>query len=71
VISRSEDAYDAILKVVTEFCEAGEDAEYTIHALIRNAVELAVIHADNNQAELRRILTEATKDTLLTVVRES
>jgi hypothetical protein len=66
-----EDAYESVLKDVTEWVETGGDVDAILYALIRNAVELAVICADDqgagNQAEARTRLAEAARGTLLEV----
>jgi hypothetical protein len=51
-----EDLYEHLLKEVTALCECGSSAaDIIVHALIRNAVELAVVCTENT-AEARRRL---------------
>jgi ABC-type uncharacterized transport system substrate-binding protein len=51
-----EDLYEHLLKEVTALCECGSSADIIVHALIRNAVELAVVCTENT-AEARATLT--------------
>jgi hypothetical protein len=52
-----EDLYEHLLKEVTALCECGSSADIIVHALIRNAVELAVVCTENT-AEARATLAE-------------
>jgi hypothetical protein len=59
-----EEIYEILLKEVETLCEGGVPASDIAHALIRNAVELAVV-CTLSPAEAREMLAEATRGTLL------
>ena len=59
-----EEIYETVLEDVTSLCEAGWRAPAVVHALIRNAVELVIICADDDQ-DARKMLANAVRGTLL------
>jgi hypothetical protein len=59
-----EEIYEILLKEVETLCEGGVPASDITHALIRNAVELAVV-CTLSPAEAREMLAEARRGTLL------